>query len=336
MKTFAQLILGILALNMLAAPNAADRIGLAKDAPVAVKSTNGKDKNGKPLSPTKVSGKLAEDGGFGMDLKNEGGETAKDVHIKVIKPADAVITTVEWAGTPAPFTTVTALPAAEVDSHGTLSNGGVVGVDLLVRKSGAPPTTYPEGTAVEFEIWWTRGVNHNIIVSATSPDTIGSSDPMITLASLGIPGFNVAPAEIPEGQAQGDLNMIVLAECHGFRFQKGSLVLSTDGNQGFAMGHLDGEELVVAAYDETGRAVTSQTRVSFSSPRIDVNGNFVVDIERNQSDDLHIVIVIKNLRLTRANEREKNGRPIKVSFSGAAIGGGCIKDNYTIATIVGE
>jgi hypothetical protein len=306
--------------------------GLAKDQPVNVGSCKGKKKDGNPESPISTSGKTVADGGFGMDLKNTSNNNVRDVHIRVDSPEGAKIRTAIWAGTPPAFVTMTTLPASTLVAHGDLANGSTTAVDLIIEDKDGNVLNNKD---VKLSIWWSRGVDHNIWVSATSPDTIGDGDPMVTLVSLEIPDYNVDVVEVEDGVDEADLNMIVLAECHSFRFQKGSLVLSTNGNQKFAMGHLDGEDLVVAAWDEDGEQVTSQQRVSFSNPRIDVRGNFVVDVERNQDDDLHLVIVITNLRLTGLDSRDFDA-PVKVSFSGAAIGGGCLHDLYDIAIVTSD
>lgn len=301
--------------------------GLVDDAPVTVGTTKGKDRDGDPKNPTTTSGRTESDGGLGLDLKNDSNRTAKDVHVRVDKPADAEITTAVWSGD---GNFVMQSTGNTLVAHGSLPHGDTAALELIIEDKDGNPLDKKD---VKLSIWWTRGANHNIVLSATSPDTIGAGDPMTALSSLGIPGYTENVVQVSDGTDEADLNVVVLAECHGFRFQEGSLVVSTNEGQSFAMGTLGGDELEVSAWDEDGNQVTTQQRISFSDPRIDVDGNFVIDVDRAQDDDKHIVIVIRNLRVTGMNTRAVDD-PITVSFSGAAIGGGSLDDLYDIVEVV--
>jgi hypothetical protein len=304
--------------------------GRVRDNPVQVGNSKGGEGPTPPRSPATTSGRTTASGGLILDLNNASTVHASDVHIRVDSPRGAMVSSLNFPG--GEFEAHNTLPAGTAEgripaSGNPVAPGTVVPVDIVVVDKDENPL---DQSQVSLSIWWSRGPNFDIWVSATSGNRIGNAEPLTTLASLGITNYNVSPVQVLEGTEQPiDLNLIVLAECHNFRFQEGCLVVTAEGTPTFI---IDEDKTHIEAWDEQGNQVVSQSRVSFSNLRIDDFGNFVFNVERDNTDDLHIVIVIRGLKITNL-EGVLADWSVPVSFGGAALGGGCIHSLYDIVTI---
>jgi hypothetical protein len=306
--------------------------GKVRDNPVQVGLSKGGEGPTPPGSPTTTRGRTTASGALIMDLNNASPLSASDVHIRVDSPRGAKVSSVNFPGGQFAVHNQQGLPAATAEGRipaggNPVPPGTVVPVDIVVVDKDDNPL---EQQQVSLSIWWSRGPNFDIWVSATSGNRIGNAAPLTTLASLNITNYNVSPVQVLKGTNQPvDVNLIVLAECHDFRFQEGCLVVSAEGTPTFI---IDEDKTHIEAWDEQGNQVVSQSRVSFSNLRIDDFGNFVFNIERDRTDQHHIVIVIRGLKITNL-EGVLADWSVPVSFGGAALGGGCIHSLYDIVTI---
>lgn len=303
--------------------------GLVQDAPVEVRLGNGGVGKVPKKYGARTSGTTTSTGGLAIDIQNKTGRAARDLLIKVHRPPGGKIKNISFPD--GQFQNTQTLPSesayAVVPGGGdSVEDGDKVAIDLQIEDKNGNNWSGP----VTLEITLSRPQleGDDIWLSATDDIYIGDGDPIASIASLGISGFDTSPVQVVAGNSSADLNMLVLAECHGFRFRSGSMVISVSGNPKF---DITGDT-VIEAWDESGDQVTSQTRVSFSGLRIDADGNFVFDMTRKQDDDKHIAIVIRGLGIT--NLSETVGASFAVTFSGAPIRGDCLDNLYEIVSIV--
>lgn len=298
-----------------------------------------------PLSPKVVKCKTTNGppgvmGQVSFDVKNDTGGEVTDLHVKVISPQGAQVKQIATTGIGgnSPFTEQTPTPPADppateavakspVQGGNTLPNQGKVVLDLIIVDAAG---TELNAKDVTLHIWWTRGINRNIVVSATSPHEIGSGDPRATCAAVldnaGV-SFNATAVQIAAGSAEAACNDLILAECDGFRFQNGTLVVSPNNSAKFALA----DSTRILAYDQNGADVLGTRRFSASDMRIDERGNFVFTVGRRAEDSKHVMIIIRGLVLTNIKAREA-GEKIHGSVSGAPVAGHCLHELYHVAT----
>ncbi|MBZ0137970.1 MAG: hypothetical protein K8I27_16560 [Planctomycetes bacterium] len=304
--------------------------------------------DGTPKDPKKVDAKTASGGAAGdvtMKLKNTSGEDVTDVHVKIKIPKDCKISEISTSKPGgSPFTEnepdgsgdPESEAVAKVPAQGTnsLADDDTVTVDVSVVCWDEATEEWVDvaNTDVQFEIWWTRGDGRNIVVSATSSEQIGDGDPRTTLASMNTThswGFDFSVFETAEYTAS--LNDLAIAECDGFRFQEGSLVLRPTNSTRFNAASL--ESFSISARSEDNDNVLGTGRFSAGEPRIDSRGNFVIDITRSQSDTEHIVIVLSGLKVEDLSGHEA-GQKVYADVSGAAVAGYCMHRYFHLLTVV--
>jgi hypothetical protein len=319
--------------------------------PVSVGSA-GDDGAGAPAAPTPVSlrtGNGPAAGSIAIDVKNKSGKRVTDVHVR-LKDANVRIVKISTVGGGA------GSPMTSNDPDGTQQDGGGENDTRPEGSSKVPPENpggldsdegitiqlevehfeggqwvKKEGSFVNAEIWWTRGENRNIVVSATSPNEVGDGDPRALIANISTQhelGLVMGPADVVAGSESGTCNDLTIGECDGFRFQNGCLVISPSNSARFT-----GAESVIA-YNMGGEVVSGTSLVSVSNLRVDVRGNFVVDIQRDQQDEEHIFLVIRGAQLTKVAGNNDVGQEVHAKVSGAAVAGYCMKDYFHLITVV--
>ena len=286
-----------------------------------------KDTPPKPKSPTAFRGNTNGPGALGFDVKNSSEKTARDFHLRIVFPPGAKISDIAMD----PPWVVNTSSGESVDAKIPAGTAGaapdsVHPVDIEVEDKDGNPLS---NTEVKLEAWWTRGINNNIIICATSPDSIGDGDPVATIASLSIPGYSATTPSVPETTPSVMLNPLVLAERDGYRFDNGDIVVNPSGNAVFA---IELDQTTVEAYDQNGDLVTSQTRVSFSDLRIDSRGNLVFSMTRNPDDKLHLVIMIRGAKLSSLSG-ESRSSTVTASVSGSAVSGHLLEDIWNLIDI---
>jgi len=321
--------------------------------PIDVGKVGGNKKaDGTPSSTAKFTAWTASNGQVTMDLKNTTGEDVSDVHVRASRTNDNAalkiysISTSKSGGTPFTERDPDGNEGAEgvkdvgsawspIPEGNTLDDGDVIIVDIKV--ADAQGNTIPAGTQVTLEVWWTRGEDRDIAVSATSPNEVGDGDPRASIAAIADAeqlGLTLGPAEVTENQTSGievACNDLTIGECDGFQFQQGSFVITPNNSTRFTF--TSGEE--VHAYDDQGALVSggSSPTVVISNLRVDSRGNFVFDIERDPTYTHAIFLVIQHLRL-EGSGRYGAGQQVHAKVSGAAVAGYCMSNYWHLVTFV--
>jgi hypothetical protein len=290
----------------------------------------------------KIPATTANNGQVSIRVRNATGEPVTDVHARAWIVDDggrrepAKIKLIEVVGQH-PFTETSPGPnddpadsgsAKSPQGGGTLPDGDEVTVNLIIV--GPQDEELGAGVKVEVEILWTRGALRDIYVAATSPTQVGDGDPRALMADISTQhqlGLVMGPAEVLAESQFGECNDLTIGECDGFRFQNGCLVLSPSNSTRFT-----GAESVIA-YNIAGEVVSGTSRLSVSNLRVDVRGNFVVDIQRAQDDEEHIFLVIRGAQLTNI-ENHDVGQKVYAKVSGAAVAGYCMKNYFHLITVV--
>jgi hypothetical protein len=321
-------------------PKATANPGFAEeDEPIEVGKA-GAFANGEPKDPKEIKAKTAAGAAAGdvsLGLKNTSGRDVTDVHVKIVLPKDHKIKEINTTHTDFTENDPDGSGAAKSEavakvpsqSQGKLENDEEITVDVTIVDSEGNEV---ENKDVTLEVWWTRGNSRNIVVSATSPEAIGDGDPRVTLASLNTTHeweFNFGVAQVA-AEPEVELNDLAIAECDGFRFQKGSLVVRPNNSTRFST---DFDSFRLSAYTETGDTVLGTGRFSAGEPRVDSRGNFVIDITRSQDDEEHIVIVLSGLKLEGLSGHD-SGQKVHADVSGAAVAGHCMHRYWRLLTVV--
>jgi hypothetical protein len=289
---------------------------------------------GVPRNPTNVNGTTDPDGEIWLDVRQtvRGERNMTDLHFKITRPRDAKISNLDTArsgGTPfedhSPKEGVddpSEKAEADVGNGSDVAGAGdVITAKLkVVDKDGNPY----EGK-VNFEVWWTRAGE---IVSDLCPDKFGE-DAVLSVGDVLPGGVVTGTVDVVESTQAAEINAVTLGECYGYRFQNGDFVLGVNQGARFALT----QETEVRAYNENSTDVTNTMAFTATNLRIDDAGNFVFNIERDQEDSEHIVIVIIGLDVENI-EAMSVGTIVSSKISGSAISGICGHDIHPLVSII--
>jgi hypothetical protein len=220
---------------------------------------------------------------------------------------------------------------AECEEGQSLANGKKILIGIRIKEDVDGDGTWEdaEGIKVEMEITWTQ---LGQVVCATHTKEIGDGVPRELLSDV-VPELNDGAVQVTVGSDDATLNDICLAETDGYRFQdNGDIVLKGPNSTAFNI-TLNTEILI---FTEEGEAASTED-ADTGNLRIDDRGNFVFNVRRNGLAELHVVLVIRNLKLEGLDDYQYNpGRELHADLSGSAISGHCLKDVYHLATMVEE
>jgi hypothetical protein len=215
---------------------------------------------------------------------------------------------------------------AACSGNNVLSAGNTLTVVLAIRDNSVqPPALPPKGAKFRFELTPTLKTE---VVCNTATNGIGSGRPRTAVASLGIVGLHTGPISVTADPSETwELNDLCLAECDGYRFRRGSLVLTPTRGTRFVMD----EDTRVLVYNEMG---DESDLVIIAEKRIDDRGNFVFDLHRS-ADEHHVVLVIRGLKLKGVGlpgDADPVDPDIYCTASGAAISGAVLTNMWKIAS----
>ncbi len=192
------------------------------------------------------------------------------------------------------------------------------------------------GKEVKLYLWWTRGNLRDKWIQVAMTDGLGEGDKRSKLVSV-YPELDSGPVFIKRKHIKEvKLKDIALGEADGHRFRNGSVVISPSSGTRFVF---DADILSVVAVNQDGDIVTDTEYFSASGMRVDRDGNFVFEIERDQNDELHVAFIIRGLRLRSfpdvARKRADRKRStVTASLSGAIFGGRCLSETWTLVKVL--
>lgn len=285
-----------------------------------------------PLSNGKITKRLKAANGVlpNFDVRNEMTIKATDIHFKITKPAGYRIKQVETSGD---FTNHWPEPPDAPNAEGG-ADGGVgvnpsteaspqqVSVKLHVVDGQGNPA---DNVNVEFTIQWS---NMGDLCAMVSPTELGGPSGVL-LASV-IPEYNASPVSVLVGTETLTCNDIAIGEVFGYRFESGSLVVKPSSGR-FELQ----PDTAIRGYNQDGDDVSGTGAFSVSNIRINDRGYLVFDVSRDRTDEQHVAIVIRGLKLTQLH-LDEHPRDIQVSLTGAALSGESTDDPIHIATVQEE
>lgn len=280
------------------------------------------------LGKTKAKNTLEadEDGEIDFDVKNTMNIKANDIHFEIVKPTGYEIADVEsdnqifdnhWPSLGEDSSSSGGAKGGWVDQDG----GGDDQVAFKLKIVDAQGADADEGEDITITTVWSRWGN---AVAMFSPDGIGAEGESTALLANIVPNYDATPVNVAlNGPSEVTCNDIAIGETFQYRFESGSLVVKPSNGRF----ELDPEETEVKGFNENGDDVTGTGAFGVSNVRINDQGHLVFEVSRDRTDDLHVAIVIRGLKLTGLDAA---GEPhnINVGMSGAAISGECV-DNLT-------
>lgn len=185
---------------------------------------------------------------------------------------------------------------------------------------------------IEIYMWWTHGTDRDKPITVCMPDKLGSGDERIAIVDV----HSDANLETLSLALESDttveyaLNDIALGETDGHRFKSGSVVIAPTGGASFAE---DISSVIIIAKNEDGMDVTSSEVFSLTDKRVDSDGNFVFEIERDEEDSSHICFVISGLKIANLPKLETVGQTINATVSGAVISDRLFNDVWELVKV---
>lgn len=300
------------------------------------------------LKTTKVNDAANHEGGeIIIKLKNKTKEAASDLHFFVRsaeaeQPAALRIVKIgtsgsvdqpEEVGLPGNGNGAGIQIPSGIDGDITEA-GGTLKVEIVIEYWDGDSWEPYADKKVKLRVWWTHGANRNVWIANALPNGLGDGDDRKLLASV-LPGFADGPVVSETLPVEGEetlMNHIALGEVDGTRFKSGSVVISPALGTKFGF---NDDEISIMAVDEEGTVLNADdSRFSTSDMRIDSDGNFVFEITRDETDELHIAFLIKGLKLTNFPEYLNVGvNDIHASVGGAIFGGRCMEDVWNLFTL---
>jgi hypothetical protein len=332
----AVLALTLAALALTGHREARSQVTPVPEHKVSVKSAGGADANGAPRAPTKT-GKIKTNttGNMGLRLTNNANVAASDLHLKVIHPAGAVIDKYTFyppfgdSTVQDPNPNVATISGVVGTGLQPLGQGKECTVDVKVRDSAGNPVADGD---VEFEIWWTRGTD-NEVVHAVSPERVGPTDTWTAVSTLGFDGFDASLKELSREDiallsGEVALNDVIIAERMNFRFGTGDMLLKLSHSLRF----LTTEDIVIEARTES-REAAAAADISFGEPRLDREGNLVFRVTRNVDATTHVAIRVCNLRIEGAEDLGL-GAKLHVGVQCAAMQGFVVDEHQHVLSVI--